>query len=119
MTHICIHLFIILIIAKSWDTTFIFSPAGILKEDIALFQDGTNLIIDFGNNSQVTIKEQSSYNMIEEVKLSNGNFVSDSDIDLIIQNMTAYAQDNGIALNNIDDVKNNQNIMQIVSSGWN
>ncbi len=32
MTHICIHLLIILIIAKYWDTTFIFSPKKELDE---------------------------------------------------------------------------------------
>ena len=92
---------------------------GIVKENIALFLDGSDLIVDYGTDSQMSIYNQTnSTYAIERIELTDGNFITDSDIDLIIQNMVAYANENDIVLEDINTVKNNQDLMQIVAAGW-
>ena len=92
------------------------------KSNIAIYQDGNDLIIDYGSNlgsDRITIKNQSNAdNAIEKIELSDGSYISNSDINQIIQNMTAYAQNNAIEFTGIDSVKNNADLMNLVASAW-
>ncbi len=92
------------------------------KSNIAIYQDGNDLIIDYGSNlgsDRITIKNQSNAdNAIEKFELSDGSYISNSDINQIIQNMTAYAQNNAIEFTGIDSVKNNADLMNLVASAW-
>lgn len=92
------------------------------KANIAIFQSGNNLIIDYGSNigtDVITISNQSiKENSIEKIELSDGNYITNYDINLIIQNMTAYAQNNAIEFTGIKSVKNNADLMNLVSTAW-
>lgn len=92
------------------------------KANIAIFQSGNNLIIDYGSNigtDVITISNQSiKENSIEKIELSDGNYITNYDINLIIQNMTAYAQNNAIEFTGIESVKNNADLMNLVSTAW-
>ncbi|MDR1007065.1 MAG: hypothetical protein LBL65_00680 [Campylobacteraceae bacterium] len=93
---------------------------GITKEDISFFKKGSILNISYGNSDTISVSYQTlSSNRIERFELGNGNYMTNQDIELIIQNINAYAKDNGIQITSNDDIRNNQNLMQIVSSGWN
>ncbi|MDD5244819.1 MAG: calcium-binding protein, partial [Syntrophorhabdaceae bacterium] len=87
------------------------------RETIAFFQDDTILHISYGNTDHITVLNQDTTG-IEKVQLSNDLFLTDSDINLLIQQMTAYANSNGISLTTVDDVKNNQELMGMVVSAW-
>ncbi|MDD5007346.1 MAG: hypothetical protein PHC68_02960, partial [Syntrophorhabdaceae bacterium] len=71
----------------------------------------------YGNTDHITVLNQDTTG-IEKVQLSNDLFLTDSDINLLIQQMTAYANSNGISLTTVDDVKNNQELMGMVVSAW-
>ncbi len=76
--------------------------------------------IDYGSSiggDQLTIQNQDS-NTIEKFQLDNGQYLTDSDINQIIQDMTTYATDNGISLTSINDVKNNQDLLNVVINSW-
>lgn len=92
------------------------------KSNIAIYQDGNDLIIDYGSNlgsDRITIKNQTNAdNTIEKIELSDGSYISNSDVNQIIQNMTAYAQNNAIEFTGIDSVKNNADLMNLVTSSW-
>ena len=92
------------------------------KSNIAIYQDGNDLIIDYGSNlgsDRITIKNQSNAdNAIEKFELSDGSYISNSDVNQIIQNMTAYVQNNAIEFTGIDSVKNNADLMNLVASAW-
>lgn len=92
------------------------------KENIAIFQSGNNLIIDYGSahgEDVITIISQNTKeNSVERIELSDGNYITNYDINLIIQNMTAYAQNNAIEFTGIESVKNNADLMNLVSSAW-
>lgn len=88
------------------------------KLDIAIYKDGNSLVIDYGNESgqdRILIQDSSS---VDKIELSDGSYISDEDVNLIIQNMTAYAQNNSIEFTSIDSVKNNDDLMNIVASSW-
>ena len=87
------------------------------KEAIAFFQNDTTLRIAYGDADSIAVCNQNTAG-IEKMQLSDGLFLTDSDINLIIQQMTAFAADNGIAINNVNDVKSNQELMGMVVSAW-
>jgi hypothetical protein len=53
---------------------------------------------------------------IEKFELSNGTFLTHADVELVIQQLHAYA--NGIHRITNDAIKANEAMMNIVSSAW-
>ena len=53
---------------------------------------------------------------IERVELADGNYLSSGDIDNLVQQVHAYADDHGIDSNR--DIPNNQELMQIIQNSW-
>ena len=92
------------------------------KQNIAVFKDGNNLVIDYGSNAntdQIIIRNyNNNSNSIENIQLSDGTYISNSEINQIIQSLTAYATDNDIQLTNITDVKNNEQLMTLIANSW-
>ena len=108
----------------SWNSSDVDSVKfgnGITSNDVSFILSGTNLLIQYGQND--TIKVANTYNNassspIERIELSNGSYLTNNDMNLIIQQMSAYAVDKGISLTSNSDIQNNQALMQIVNSGW-
>ena len=92
----------------------------VTQSAVAIFQDSSgNLQIGYTDSSGdlITIQNQST-NTIEHFQLSNGNFMTASDINSIISSMAAYAATNSVSFNSLSDVENNTNLMALVNSGW-
>jgi Ca2+-binding RTX toxin-like protein len=89
------------------------------KETVALFQSGQDLIIGYGSSDtiNVTSQFQSDYG-VEKLELANGLYLTTADINQVIQDINAFATSHGISLTNINDVKNNQDLMTIISNSW-
>lgn len=109
------------LIADTSGTDEIQLDSSINKADIAIYMDSNNnLIIDYGSTGGldvINIQDQSIIT-IEKVQLSDGEYMSASDINSLIQNMTSYATANSIEFTGISDVKNNQNLMIMVANSW-
>lgn len=96
----------------------------VVQSRIAMFIDSNDdLKIDYGSKlgaEVVTITDWAvdSANQIEKVRIANGKFVTNADINKIIQDMAAYAADAGIVISDVSDVKSNSNLMAIVSNAW-
>jgi Ca2+-binding RTX toxin-like protein len=88
---------------------------GINKDNISLYVKGNTLNISYSNNDSIS----ATIDSIETIRLNDGSYLTSSDIELIIQNINAYANDNGIQITSHDDIKNSESLMQIVSSRWN
>ena len=96
----------------------------ISKDTIAIYKDNEDLIIDYGDNlgtDRITVLNQcgtDSSKYVERVQLNDGSYLSNSDINALIQNMTAYAANNDIQISSINDVKNNADLMNLVAVAW-
>lgn len=55
---------------------------------------------------------------VEKLQLSDGTYISNTDVNQLIQTMTAYAASNGIQLTSVTDVRNNQDLMTMVANSW-
>lgn len=96
----------------------------ISKDTIAIYKDNEDLIIDYGDDlgtDRITVLNQcgtDSSKYVERVQLNDGSYLSNSDINALIQNMTAYAANNDIQISSINDVKNNTDLMNLVAAAW-
>ncbi len=93
----------------------------VTSDSIALFKNGSTLQIGYGIDDQITLSNYSDSttgNRIEEIILNDGNSMTAADINQIIQDMSAYATTAGISMDSLDDVRNNEELMAIVASGW-
>ena len=94
---------------------------GIGKEDLTFAFTGSNLSIKYGSSDTVTVNgytNNTAY-QIDKIELGNGNFITNSQINKIIQDINAYAKDHGITSISHDTIRNNQDMMNLVMSGWN
>jgi Ca2+-binding RTX toxin-like protein len=94
----------------------------ISQADIGLFQ-ANNGDLQFGyvNNSSdfITIQSQNqSASSVERFELSDGQFMTNADINAVVQSMVSYATDHDISVTSVNDVTNNQDLMNIVVAGW-
>ena len=94
---------------------------GIRKEDLTFIYHGSNLSIKYGTGDTITVSNYVSNTayQIDKIELGNGNFITNSQINKIIQDINAYAKDNGITGISHDTIRNNQDMMNLVMSGWN
>jgi Ca2+-binding RTX toxin-like protein len=91
----------------------------VLQNTIALFQSGQNLVIGYGSADRVTITNQASADYgVERIGLNNGLFLTNTDVNLVIQQITAFASSHGITLTNVDNVRANQDLMNIIANAW-
>jgi trimeric autotransporter adhesin len=106
-------------IGNATDMDTIKFGAGITTSDIAFYMNGSNLSIEYGATDKVTINSQSNSSYaIERFELSDGSYLTNTDINQLIQNITSYATANGISINNVDAVRANNDLMNIVASSW-
>jgi hypothetical protein len=67
----------------------------------------------------VTLSNQTTAGyVIEKVQLNDKSYLTSADINLVIQQMTSFATNNGIAFSSVDDVRNNQGLMNIITAAW-
>ena len=89
----------------------------VTKNNIAFFKDTTKFYIDYGNSAgvdKVTVNSwNTTANQIEKIQLNDGTFVTNTDINTIIQNMAAYATSHSISFSTVSDVKNNSDLMSL------
>ena len=91
----------------------------VLQSTVALFQSGQDLVIGYGSTDTITITDQFSADYgVENVQLDNGLYLTNADINTVIQQITAFAANNGITLTNIDSVRANQDLMNIIVNAW-
>jgi len=86
-------------------------------DSIAFFRDYTGLSIAYGSKDRIMMADQDTAG-IEKVQITGGFYLTDSDINTLIQQITAYAAVQGVVLNNVDDVRNNNGLMNIIVNAW-
>jgi len=93
---------------------------GIGIDDISFTMSYGDLTIQYGDSDLVKVRNQTnSKEQIERIELSDGNYLTNEDIDLVVQQINAYGQENGMWNISNGDIRNNEELMNIVSSAWN
>ena len=89
------------------------------RDGTAIYSDGTNLTVAYGETDRLVVSSQfsSSYG-IEKMQSADGLFLTNGDINGIIQDMAAFAQTNGIPMTSVEDVRRNQDLMNIIVNSW-
>jgi len=92
---------------------------GITKDDISFTMKHDNLFLQYGENDIIEIKHADDRrNQIERVELADGMYITNDDMDLVIQQINAYGEEKGMDHINNNDIQNNPDLMNIVSSAW-
>ena len=91
---------------------------GISKENITFQRVANDLVLKYGENDTVRINNQFGGSSIEQIALASGEYITASKINKIIEDLNAYASNNGMSNISMDDMKNNPDIMQMFASGW-
>ena len=91
---------------------------GIKKENITFQRVANDLVLKYGDNDTVRINNQFGGGAIEQIALASGEYITASKINKIIEDLNAYASNNGMSNISMDDMKNNPDIMQMFTSGW-
>ncbi|WP_297895960.1 polymorphic toxin type 44 domain-containing protein [uncultured Campylobacter sp.] len=91
---------------------------GIGKENITFQRVANDLVLKYGENDTVRINNQFGGGAIEQIALASGEYITASKINKIIEDLNAYATNNGMSNISMDDMKNNPDIMQMFASGW-
>jgi Ca2+-binding RTX toxin-like protein len=95
--------------------------SGLGTSDIGLFRNGDDLVLGIaGTSDTLTVENwfQSEAYQVESVQLADGGYLTDADINLLVQQMSAYAADQGISLDSLDEVYDNQELMTMVANTW-
>ncbi|WP_252381113.1 Ig-like domain-containing protein [Desulfovulcanus ferrireducens] len=93
---------------------------GIVRDDISVFMKGSTLFLQYGNDDIVTVRNpKNKKKRIERFELSDGAYLTDTDINQIIQEISAFAVNEGIDMNSANDVRQSEQLMNIVVNSWN
>ena len=94
--------------------------ADIGQTSVGLFRNGNNLEIGYSDIDKVSVSNYfaNANSMVDEVNLADGSYLSAADINQVIQDIAAYAVNEGIGMNSINDVRHNEQLMNLVISSW-
>ena len=96
--------------------------SSISVSSIAFFKTSTgDLQFGYVNDTtdQVTVQNASSAaNTIETFSVSNGLYLTNTDINNVINQMSTYASSHGVTMNSLASVENNAGLMAIVNAAW-
>ncbi|MDQ1268402.1 MAG: hypothetical protein QG560_1045, partial [Campylobacterota bacterium] len=92
---------------------------GIGKDDVSFVMSSGDLYIQYGNTDTIKVNNQDDvYNKIEKLEFADRSFLTNDDIDIVIQQLNAYSSDKGMWTYNNETIRNNVEMMNIVSSAW-
>ena len=100
--------------------TVLFDSSATLAS-IGLYQDSYgNLQLGYGAyGDMVTIQGQGTTDgNVERFQTSDGHYLTDSDVALVLQDMSSYATSHSISMTSLSDVENNANLMAIINGAW-
>ncbi len=92
---------------------------GITQNDVSFTMQHGDMFIQYATDDLIKVQDaDDTRGQIEKVELSNGLYVTNDDINLIIQQINAYGAEKGMDHISNNDIQNNPDLMNIVSSAW-
>ena len=92
---------------------------GITADSVNVRREDNSLIFEYGNGDMVTVKDHfaSEYNSIEYVEFSNGDIITNNQIDKLIQAMASFEADSGMTWNEAIE-NNDKRASDIITEMW-
>ena len=92
---------------------------GITQSDVSFTMQHGDMFIQYATDDLIKVQDaDDTRGQIEKVELNNGLYVTNDDINLIIQQINAYGVEKGMDHISNSDIQNNPDLMNIVSSAW-
>ena len=92
---------------------------GVSKDDVAVFMTCGDLYVRYGESDVLRIDNQSDdKDKIERFELADGSYLTDTEISQLIQDLSSYSVDHDIYMHSVDDVRNNEELMALVTGAW-
>ena len=91
------------------------------KEGFVLLQSGSTMMFGYGIDDEISMSnyaDSETGNRIETITLADGSYLTDADINQIIQEMSAFAMAEGISLDSLDDVRQHEELMTMIAESW-
>jgi len=77
------------------------------------------LFLQYGETDQVEIyRQQWDRDEVERFELADGSYLTDADVNRVIQEMCSYAVNEGICLHSVEDVRRNDELMTLIANSW-
>jgi Ca2+-binding RTX toxin-like protein len=110
-----------LIVDSSGTDTTLFGST-VLQNQVAIFKTTSgDLQIGFTDNASDLLTVQDfgmTGHQVEKFALSTGNYLTNADVNSVIQAMSSYAVSNGVSFTSLSDVESNGNLMGIINAAW-
>jgi Ca2+-binding RTX toxin-like protein len=92
---------------------------GVSKEDVAFFMKWGKLFVQYGEADVIEIYgQQSAQEKIERFELADGSYLTDADVNRVIQDMACYAVNEGVCVQSVEDVRRNDDLMTLIADSW-
>ena len=89
------------------------------KEDIAIFMDGDDLVVQYSEDDCIKIKYQKNESNIDKIELADGSYLDSNDISKLVQSLSSYdSAHSEFSLDCVNDVRKNSEAMTLVTSAW-
>ncbi|MDY0238143.1 MAG: hypothetical protein RBS42_04715, partial [Campylobacterales bacterium] len=85
------------------------------KESVFIASKDDNLFIQYSDEGSIVVK---NHKRLKSISLNDGSYITSNDINRIIQEMNSFAASNDLDITNVNEMKNSDEFMQIVMSGW-
>jgi hypothetical protein len=100
------------LLARGADANY--APPDGSDDSIGFLTSNGKLNISYGNGDNILI----SSGAIERYEREDGGYLTDSDVNYIIQQVTAFSKDKGVSFSTADDVRKNEELAQWIAAQW-
>jgi Ca2+-binding RTX toxin-like protein len=89
------------------------------KTKIVIYSKDADLWISADQDSVITVKNYATAeNSIEKVALDSGKYMTNTDINKLVQDMAAYVSSKGIQITSANDIRQYGDLMNMVANSW-
>ena len=84
------------------------------KDDFGFLIQGGLLNVSYGDGDNIMLAGN-----VSRFELADGSYLTDSDVNYIIQQISAFSANNGVNFSTADDVRRNEQMAQLIAAAWN
>jgi Ca2+-binding RTX toxin-like protein len=99
------------VIDSSGTNKFVFTDLD--NDDFGFFVQNGKLNVSYGDGDNIAITGN-----VSRYELADGSYLTDADVNYIIQQISAFSQSNGVSFSTANDVRQNEQMAQLIAATW-